>query len=244
MRVNRFFVDQALHTTDEVRLDAEASHHLTRVLRLRPGAHLRVFDGAGAEFEATLVSATRRGARLSVEESVANDTESALRLTLAQGISRGERMDLVMQKATELGVARIAPLLTERSVVRLDAERRARRAAHWRRVAISACEQSGRSRLPVVDEPLGFEQWLDAMPAGGTRLTLRPGAAKRVRDLGRPADDQATIVIGPEGGLSPREKESLETEGFVPVSLGPRTLRTETAALAILAALQSHWGDL
>ena len=244
MRINRVFVDQPLRTAAEVGLDADVSHHLSRVLRLKPGASLRVFDGTGAEFEATLVTATRRGARLAVEQAVANDSEPELRLTLAQGISRGERMDLVVQKATELGVARIVPLLTERSVVRLDAERGARRTAHWRRIVISACEQSGRCRLPDLEEPLAFEQWLDELPAAGARLSLQPGASRRVRDLEVPADGQATIVIGPEGGLSPRERELLDDEGFVHISLGPRILRTETAALAMVAMLQSHWGDL
>ena len=244
MRINRVFVDQALRAAAEIRLDAEVSHHLTRVLRLKPGAGLRVFDGTGAEFEATLISATRRGARLAVERHVAIDNESGLRVTLAQGISRGERMDLVMQKATELGVAHIVPLLTERSVVRLTAERSARRAAHWRRIVISACEQAGRNRLPSVDQPLAFDAWLDKLPVSGTRLCLRPGAGRRVRDIEAPSDNQAVIAIGPEGGLSPREHELLETEGFIPVSLGPRILRTETAALTVLAALQSYWGDL
>ncbi|MBT8143778.1 MAG: 16S rRNA (uracil(1498)-N(3))-methyltransferase [Gammaproteobacteria bacterium] len=243
MRINRLFLDRHLHPGLETDLEADAAHHLTRVLRLRAGATLQVFDGRGQSFEATLLSATRRGGRLRVEHAIENQTRSPLRVTLVQGVSRGERMDLVIQKATELGVERIVPLLSDRSVVRLDATRRARRSAHWQRIMTHACEQSGRSWLPTLDEATGFDEWLASLQQISTGLLLQPGAARRFRDLPAPADDAVTVVIGPEGGLAPREVELLLERQFTGINLGPRILRTETAAIAILAMIQSGWGD-
>lgn len=224
-------------------LPPAAAAHVARVLRLVVGDDLVLFDGAGHEAVASIAAV--RGAAVTVQAGSleATDRESPLRLTLVQGISRGERMDLVVQKATELGVARLVPVLTERSVVKLDAAQAAKRLQHWQGVVAAACEQSGRAWLPEVLPPQPLLKWL-AQPAaaGEARFLLHPGATTRVRDL--PALRAATLLIGPEGGLSPQEREAALQSGFQDLSLGPRILRTETAALAALAALQAVAGDL
>lgn len=224
-------------------LPAGAAAHVARVLRLAVGDELVLFDGAGQESTASITAV--RGTAVSVQAAaaVAVDRESPLRLTLVQGVSRGERMDLVMQKATELGVARLVPVLTERSVVKLDAAQAAKRLQHWQGVVAAACEQSGRAWLPEVAAPQPLLKWLAQPPAAGeARFLLHPGSTTRARDL--PALRAATLLIGPEGGLSPQEREAALLAGFQDLSLGPRVLRTETAALAALAALQAVAGDL
>lgn len=244
MRVARLYVGQQLASAGPIALDAQAAHHITRVLRLRPGAALVIFDGSGRQYEATLLSATRRGAEIEVGAELPAFSESPLAVTLVQGVSRGERMDLVMQKATELGVTAIIPVLTERSVVRLSDSRAARRTEHWRRIITSACEQSGRAHVPALAAPLDFDEWLAATTLPATSLVLQPGAVASIATLAAPADARVTIVIGPEGGLTPRERELLLGRGCVAVGMGPRILRTETAALAALALVQASWGDL
>lgn len=224
-------------------LPAGASAHVARVLRLVAGDELVLFDGFGQEAMASITAV--RGAAVSVQAAAAMpvDRESPLRLTLVQGVSRGERMDLVMQKATELGVARLVPVLTERSVVKLDSAQAAKRLQHWQGVVAAACEQSGRAWLPEVAAPQPLLKWLAQPPAADeARFLLHPGSTTRARDL--PALRAATLLIGPEGGLSPQEREAALLAGFQDLSLGPRVLRTETAALAALAALQAVAGDL
>ena len=245
VREVRVHVDAGLQEGAEVALSATAARHLSGVLRLRKGAPVVLFDGSGDEFDACLSRIDRAGvsAVVRARRSGLQDRESAFALTLVQGVSRGERMDFAIQKSVELGVAAIVPLLCERSVVRLDAERAERRAAHWRAVAIGACEQCGRRRLPQVHLPISFEAWLRQAPASGLRLTLSPQAASGVGALPAVATS-ATLVIGPEGGLAPGEQEALSSAGFTGLRLGPRVLRTETAALAAVAALQLRFGDL
>jgi 16S rRNA (uracil1498-N3)-methyltransferase len=213
------------------------------VLRLRPGAPLTLFNGRGGEFAGRIEAARGDAVTVAVAEASATERESPLLLTLAQGVSRGERMDLIVQKATELGVARLLPLLTERSVVRLDAKAAARKLAHWRAIAIAACEQSGRNRLPSLTEPLELREFLAGKAEDGTRLLLSPGAALGIADVPRPAG-AVTVLIGPEGGLSAEEQERAVAAGFLGVRLGPRVLRTETAAIAALSLLQRQFGDL
>ncbi|MEY4377059.1 MAG: hypothetical protein RJB26_1609 [Pseudomonadota bacterium] len=220
-----------------------AAAHVARVLRLTVGEEVVLFDGLGQESTARITGV--RGAAVTVDATapMTVDRESPLRLTLVQGVSRGERMDLVMQKATELGVACIVPVLTERSVVKLDASQAAKRLQHWQGVVAAACEQSGRAWLPAVLPPQPLLKWL-AQPAVAdeARFLLHPGSTTRARDL--PALRAATLLIGPEGGLAPQEREAALLAGFQDLSLGPRVLRTETAALAALAALQAVAGDL
>jgi 16S rRNA (uracil1498-N3)-methyltransferase len=242
MRLTRVYVDAALEPGVRVTLAGSAASHVTRVLRLRAGDALTLFNGRGDEYAGS-IDATQTGSlTVAVGERRAVERESPLTLTLAQGVSRGDRMDLVVQKATELGVSCIAPLLTERSVVRLDPQQAARKVAHWRGIAIAACEQSGRNRLPQVTTPLALPQFVSGANAGA-RLLLSPGAALRLDDIQSPVT-AVTVLIGPEGGLSESEEQLARAAGFMPVRLGPRVLRTETAAIAALALLQRQFGDL
>jgi len=223
-------------------LQAAQAHYLERVLRLAPGDAVTAFDGAGCEYDAELVRGHRGALSLRLGDARAVDREASIEVTLAQGISSGERMDYTVQKAVELGIAAIQPLATERSVVRLDEARAAKRAAHWQGVAVAACAQCGRNRVPEVRPTLPFEAWLAGLTASGLRLTLAPGAQRRLSELPKPATG-IVLLAGPEGGLSPRERECAAQAGFEAVRLGPRVLRTETAALAALAGMHALWGD-
>lgn len=242
MRVTRVFVDEPLATGREVRLGAGAAAHVSRVLRLADGDELTLFDGRGGEYLATLLESRGTVARVRVGEHRPIERESPLGITLAQGVSRGERMDWVVQKATELGVAAIVPLLTERSVVRWDAVQSARKREHWRGIVISACEQSGRNRLPELPAPQPLDRWLAAPSAGGARIMLDPAAQTGLHSLG--STSSVTLLIGPEGGLTPAEHALAARGGFTSMRLGPRILRTETAAIAAIGALQASRGDL
>jgi 16S rRNA (uracil1498-N3)-methyltransferase len=244
MRIPRIYVPQPLRPGREVELPIQAGEHLARVLRLDRGHPLRLFDGSGDEYEAELASLAKRSVTARVLESAdTEDRESPLRITLAQGIARGEKMDWILQKATELGVARIVPIVTDRTEVKLDAERAERRVAHWEAVVASACEQSGRRRLPEVAEPAKLFDWAASLDdETGLRLALDPAGDRALRDL--PASASATLVVGPEGGLSDHDLATLKAAGFHGLRLGPRILRTETAGLAALAAMQALLGDL
>lgn len=242
MRIPRIHVDHTLAAGAELALPAAAASHLVRVLRLRPGAPLVLFDGRGGEYPAELLGGSGPArARVGVHRLI--ERESPLRLTLLQGIARGERMDLIVQKATELGVSRIAPCLTEFGVVRLDATQAARRVARWRAIAIGACEQCGRNRPPQVDPVATFAAALDALAADGPRYLLDAAAPRQLAATAGGIGG-ATLLIGPEGGLSDAERALAERHGFEARRLGPRVLRTETAPLVALAVLQSASGDL
>jgi 16S rRNA (uracil1498-N3)-methyltransferase len=243
VRLSRVFVEAPLSGGAAVKLTGTAANHVTRVLRLRVGEELTLFNGTGGEFAARIEAFTASTVTVAVGAERAVERESPLLLTLAQGVSRGERMDLVMQKATELGVTRLVPVLTERSVVRLDASQAERKLAHWRAIAIAACEQSGRNRPPEVSPPQALADFLRAGAASGTRLLLAPAAQLRLPEIPRPVT-AVTVLIGPEGGLTHEEQERAVAAGFVGVRLGPRVLRTETAALTALALLQQEFGDL
>jgi len=220
----------------------EAGSRHVQALRLGPGDAVTLFCGDGAECAAEIVDIHRRGAVVRLTVCAARDRESPLHVTLAQGVCAGDRMDWVIQKAAELGVAAVQPLVTERSVVRLDAERRERRRLHWQNVAVAACEQCGRNRIPEVAPALALDQFLAAPAGTARRILLMPDAPLRLADL--PAAVAAVVAVGPEGGFSPAERALLQEHAFVPVRLGPRILRTETAPLVALALLQSLWGDL
>ena len=243
MRIPRIFVPHPLQPGRDVELPAQAGEHLVRVLRLERGHPLRLFDGHGREYEGEIATLGKRavGARVLAEIAVA-DIESPLRITLAQGIARGEKMDWILQKATELGVARIVPLVTHRTEVRLDAERAPKRLAHWQAVLASACEQSGRNRIPGLAEPVKLHEWAAGLGEdAGVRLVLDPRRGVRARELEVQA--HATLVVGPEGGLSEQDLATLAQASFRGLRLGPRILRTETAGLAAIAALQAIHGD-
>jgi 16S rRNA (uracil1498-N3)-methyltransferase len=223
-------------------LPAQAAHHLAHVLRLAAGDAVVLFDGRGREYDGVLQHVSKARVTVKVADERALDRESPLEVTLAQGISSGERMDYTIQKAVELGVHAVQPLTTERSIVRLDAARAAKRVAHWQSVVIAACEQCGRNRVPEVQPVLTFSVWLASLSGSAARFTLAPNASTRLAMLDRPSSS-IVLLVGPEGGLAPRENEDALANGFTPVRLGPRVLRTETAALAALAAMQTLWGD-
>ncbi len=220
-------------------LDDRAARYVLQVLRLRSGHPLTLFNGDGRDWSATLEHCHRRTCRARVIELLSDEQPARLSVHLGIGVSRGERMDLVVQKAVELGVTAITPLQATRSVVQLDSDRASKRLQHWRGVLISACEQSGRSRLPVL-HPIGdVSLWVKAQSAG---LLLDHRATSSLTELEAPNRDIA-LLVGPEGGLSDAERELAVSEGFTSVRLGPRILRTETAPLAALAAIQTLWGD-
>lgn len=242
MRTPRIFVDGALHPGLDVVLDERASRHLRTVLRRVSGQEVEVFDGRGTACRGALVSAGRT-LRVELTHLCDDDRESPLAVHLALGISKGERMDLAIQKAVELGVASIQPLTTERTVVRLDATRAARRLEHWRGIVRSASEQCGRNHLAGVHEVRRLADWLQGS-GEGLALMPTPGASQGVADLPPPGDARVRLLVGPEGGLSEVEREAALAAGFLPLRLGPRVLRTETAAMTAVAAVMTVWGDL
>jgi 16S rRNA (uracil1498-N3)-methyltransferase len=251
VRLRRVYIEAPLTTGTPVTLKGSAASHLTRVLRLRAGEALTLFNGRGGEYAGTIARAQGGEVTVMVGEHGSAERESPLALTLAQGLSRGERMDLVVQKATELGAARVVPLLTERSVVRLEAQQADRKSNHWRAIAIAACEQSARNRLPEIMSPVGLRDFLRTAAEEGQpstarpslRLLLSPAAKRRLGEIEGPARAVA-VLIGPEGGLTHEEQDEAIAAGFQPVRLGPRVLRTETAAIAALALVQQQFGDL
>lgn len=245
MSLRRIFSDQPLRTGARQTLKGDAANHVLRVLRLRRGDGLVVFDGSGSDFEAEITDLGRNDVTVLVGTGREIHSESPLQVTLLQGVCRGPRMDTVIQKATELGVTRIQPVLTERSVVRLDEDRADRKQEHWQRVAIAAAEQSGRGQVPVVAEPDKLETIIPGTSDLAIRLLLDPAgeslhgaaieSAIRAARLG--------LLVGPEGGLTPEESRLARDFGFRAIRLGPRILRTETAPLAALAVLQFMAGD-
>jgi len=221
------------------------AHHARRVLRLRKGEPVILFNGDGAEYAAVVLEASRNRCALDVTGREVVEREAPIAVTLAQAVAGGDRMDYTIQKAVELGVAAVQPLESRRSVVRLSAERAARRVAHWQAVAIAACEQCGRNRVPRMLPLARFDAFLAGRAAAQDserRLLLSPRSARRLRELERPPG-AIVLLAGPEGGFSPEEEHAAKRAGFLPVRLGPRVLRTETAAVAALAAMQALWGD-
>lgn len=220
----------------------EQAHHMIHVLRLTPGETVTVFDGRGTEYEGTIERVVRSRVSVKLGAGRLVSRESPLAVTLAQGISSGERMDYTIQKAVELGLGALQPVAAERSVVRLTSERAIRRVAHWQAIAAAACEQCGRNVVPQVLPVLPLTTWLATLPQDALRLTLSPDGPATLREL-TPASNRAILLVGPEGGLSPRERQDALIAGFTGVRLGPRVLRTETAAVAALSAMQVLWGD-
>ena len=243
MRLTRVHVAGPLAAGGRQTIEGDAANHIVRVLRLERGDLLTVFDGRGGEYAARIEEFRKGTVIVAVAGRTTVVRESPLSLTLAQGVSRGERMDWVVQKATELGVTRIVPVLTERTVVKLDARQAERKLLHWQGIAAAACEQSGRDRIPAVDGPLTLAEFMDEVDSHATRVVLSPEAELRVADLPRP-DGEVVVLIGPEGGLAETERRAALAKGFVAVRLGPRVLRTETAAVAALTLIQHHFGDL
>lgn len=240
----RVYVAQPLTGGTLCTLEGAAARHIRLVLRLRVGDALVLFDGRGGEYDGRLDSFGREEARVAIGAHRAIERESPLAITLLQGISRGERMDLVVQKATELGVAGIVPVAAERSVVRLDERQAGRRLEHWRSIAAAACEQCGRNRLPAIERPQTLDEALQGRAPGGARLMLHAEGVAALSPEALRGSPAAALLIGPEGGLTEAERTLAERHGFTACRFGPRVLRTETAALAAVAVLQAAAGDL
>ena len=238
----RFYVPQGLAAGATVELPEAAAHHALRVLRLSDGDAAILFDGNGGEWLAKLVRAGP-ALRAVLETFAPADRVPELPLTLVQGLPAADKMDWIVQKCTELGVAQIRPVAAKRSVVKLSGERMERRVHHWQQVAVAACEQSGRNRVPAVAPLLDLPQYLAlTAPENEIRIVLAPDAPRSLREMTRPTGP-VTLLIGPEGGFEEGEIRAAQTAGFTPLTLGPRILRTETAGIAALAAMMALWGD-
>ena len=243
MRLNRIHCDGPLKADAIVPLPSAGAYHVARVLRMRPGAPLVVFDGSGMDYPAEITEVEGNKVLVRLRGQIPGTGESPLRITLVQGVSRGERMDWTLQKATELGVAAIAPVLTARSVVRLDEKQAAKKQIHWQAIAVGACEQCGRSRIPAVGTPMSLREYFGTVRKDSMRLVLSPSAPGSLAGIASlPA--KVELLIGPEGGLDDDEITAAQKAGFMPVRLGPRVLRTETAAVVAMTVLQALWGDL
>ncbi len=242
MGFSRFYCPDELDTVQEVALPEQAAHHASRVLRLKVGEQVTLFNGGGGEYDATIASMGKQGVTVNIRARRDRECESPLDITLVQAISSGEKMDFTLQKAVELGVKSIQPVISSRSVVRLEGERAEKRVQHWQNVVISACEQSGRNRVPLVGQIMSLNQWLGKSNDATVKMMLSPRATSRFCELPAPAG-KVLFLVGPEGGLSDTEEDAAVVCGFAAVKLGARILRTETAALAAISAMQTLWGD-
>lgn len=242
MSLTRIYQPISLAINTFLRLDEQASHHVARVLRLKEGDEIAVFNGDGGEFCAIITQVAKKNVDVEIKNFLSRNMESPLNICLAQGIARGEKMDWIIQKAVELGVKKIVPLLTERCNVQLNHERIQKRIEHWQSVIISACEQSGRNVVPEIVVPQPLDKWLFQNKAD-IRIVLSPHATKKSLPEKIESTQSISILIGPEGGLSEQEIKKATLKKFIPMQLGPRILRTETAPIAALAILQSRYGD-
>jgi 16S rRNA (uracil1498-N3)-methyltransferase len=241
MRISRFYCPQLRQEQQVLDLPETVHRHAVQVLRLKPGSLIRLFDGKGLEFEAELTRVEKRHSQVQLMTPIENQSESPLNITLLQGVSRGERMDFAIQKAVELGVSTIVPVVTERCNVQLKQDRAQKRRDHWQGVLISACEQSGRAFLPELAAVTTLEEALEGS-TDELKLVLDPRATQSFNDLPQP--QTLSLLIGPEGGLSEAELDLAAQHSFTALQFGPRILRTETAAVAALAVVQTLWGDL
>lgn len=242
MRVPRLHIPQGLVSGATLVVTGQPAHHVRHVLRMRSGAVLQVFDATGHEHHAVLKAVGRSDIRIEIGARIKSIAESRLRLTLAQGIARNDRMDLILQKAVELGVSRIQPLWLQRCQSRVSGERLLKRRRHWLGVVVSACEQCGRASLPELLPPADYPAWIGAQQERAARFMLQPDGEHTLAGSGAPAGP-VVLLVGPEGGLDAQEQSLARQAGFRGIRLGQRILRTETAALAALAAIQVLWGD-
>ena len=239
----RFYSPENLTVGTTIKLSENAASHATRVMRLNVGDALTLFSGDGFDYSCELISVKKSEVLAQVKSSTKVQSESNLHITLLQGISAGDRMDIALQKAVELGVSYIIPLKTERGIVKLDEEKAKKRVEHWQNVVIAACEQSGRAVIPQVKVPITLAVWLASNAANNVmRITLDPLADKKLADLAKPTGE-IQLLVGAEGGLNANEIALAAQHGFIGIQLGKRILRTETAPLAAIAAMQTIWGD-
>jgi len=245
MRVPRIFQAVPLKVGESIRLDAQATTHVVRVLRLKQNDRITVFNGKGGEFSGIISEISKRESVINLLEHLSPVNESPLDISLLQGVSRGERMDYTLQKAVELGVHKIFPVFTEHTAVHINDERKEKKQSHWQGVVNSACEQSGRNLIPEVYTASSLYQCLDQFSVSDkvVGLVLNHRAAISIADTNMEKPDRIILVAGPEGGLSESEITELERRNYISVKMGPRVLRTETAALAAISILQSMWGD-
>lgn len=241
MRNTRIFTDQPLASHTSMILGENTARHLIRVLRMRKGDKVTLFNGQGGEYSAELTQLEKSTVSLKIGDFHNRSIESSLDIALVQAISRGERMDITIQKAVELGVNTIQPLFTARCNVKLSGDRLAKKLIHWQKIAISACEQSGRNQVPVVCKPQDFQEWVTQPDVSYTGLLLNPTSGISCKGL--PEMEKISLLVGPEGGLTELEINAATAGGFTSVRLGPRVLRTETAALAMISTVQALWGD-
>ncbi len=240
MRVSRLYTSVPLASGKQIGLDDENGHYVRTVLRLKKDAEIILFNGAGGEYLGTVAEVSRKTVLIQINKWIERNVESPLLVTLGLGISRGDRMDLSVQKAVELGVNQITPLLTERCVVQFKGEKKPQRLLHWQKIVQHAAEQSGRTTLPELAGIEHLQQWVDKQQ--GLKIFLDPYAEATLADI-NPVDMHVTLLTGPEGGFTHQERDCAKAAGFMPVRLGSRILRTETASLAALAAVQMLWGD-
>ena len=242
MREIRVYTDQPMTSGETITLDAVSSRHLATVLRLKPGEQVTLFNGLGGEFLATLAQCNSKQVTADISSFKNVDRESPLKIHLGIGLSRGDRMDWVIQKATEAGVTEITPLYTERTEVKLKGDRSEKKVRHWKQVSISACEQCYRTQLPIIHAPTLLNEWLSTTEAE-KKLVLHHRSQQTIRELATQQAASAALLIGPEGGLSSQEIVLAENALFSALTLGPRVLRTETAPVVAISILQSLWGD-
>ena len=241
MRLSRLYVPVQLNVGSRIELDDDAAHYVRTVLRLKQEQAIVLFNGQGGEYLCRFSEVSRKTVRIEIEQYIDRDVESPLTVNLGLGVSRGDRMDWAVQKAVELGVTNLTPLITERCVIKFNDEKKQQRQQHWFNIIQHAAEQSGRARLPVLNPVIGFADWVAARQS--LRIFLDPLAERALHDL-NPESRQVTLLSGPEGGFSDHERQYAVNAGFIPVRMGPRILRTETAVLAALTAVQALWGDL
>jgi 16S rRNA (uracil1498-N3)-methyltransferase len=242
MRIPRIHTNSPLAVGHQCELDDNAAQHVGRVLRMQPEQELLLFNGDGHDYQARIVAASKKNVTVEVHEQLENTTESPLKVVLGQTLSKGDRMDYAVQKAVEMGVTEIVPLSTERCDVKLKGDREEKRLRHWQQVAISAAEQCGRARVPEILPVMSVDQWLEHAQRCDLRLVLHHRTEHPLKSLTKPTS--VALMIGPEGGLSAEEISRAEAKGFLPVALGPRVLRTETAPVAAMALCQWLWGDI
>lgn len=243
MSIARVFQAATINVNQPLILSEDASHHLARVLRAEVGDQVTLFNGSGGDYLSVITEVTKKYVTVDVQQFIERHVEAPIHIHLAQGIARGEKMDIIVQKSVELGVSKITPLVTERCNVRLQQDREEKRMQHWRSVMISACEQSGRDCIPELSSPQNLDAWLKNIKADKC-FVLSPHVATKLPQEKLPANASIVLLLGPEGGLSDEEVALAILHGFTPLNLGPRVLRTETATLAAMTVIQRAYGDM